>query len=256
MGFRLGLTSGIRIAWQLILGFAVVIVLVQVVGLCYLVVKAVPFYENTLRPFYIQLTSDGIEIKRQINLRVNTHMPISTTLDTTLNIPIKESVTINLPIKGNINLGIDEPFIIPVNAPIHVALDHEFRIQKALAIKSELLIDQYVKTTLLGIDTQVPIQGAVPVDLTIPFDDVIRINDDFSLTSTQPLNCQIKHDFEIPLNLTVKTQFMVDEVVPVPIKTDVKTGIRLTGDLPCFLYLNIFWDTEKGLVVEHSIKLE
>ncbi|MBI9090066.1 MAG: hypothetical protein JEZ12_12695 [Desulfobacterium sp.] len=248
--------SAAKIFWRSVLGFAVLFVLFQVVGLGYLAVKAIPFYETTLRPFYIQLTSDGIRIKRQINLRVNTHVPISTTLDTILNIPIKESVSINLPIQGNINLSIDEPFTIPVNAPIHVALDHEFRIQKELAIKSELLIDQYVKTTLLGIDTQVPIQGAVPVDLTIPFDDVIRINDDFSLTSTQPLNCQIKHDFEIPLNLTVKTQFMVDEVVPVPIKTDVKTGIRLTGDLPCFLYMNIFWDKEKGLVVDHSIKLE
>lgn len=248
--------SGIKIIWHLVLGFAVFIVLAQVAGLVCLGVKAIPFYENTLRPFYVRFTGDGIQIKRQINLWVNTRMPISSTLDTVLKIPIKESVAINLPITGNIKLGIDEPFTIPVNAPIHVAMDHEFRIQKELAIKSELLIDQYVKTTLLGIDTQVPIQGAVPIDLTIPFDDVIRINDDFSLTSTKPLNCQITHDFEIPLNLTVKTQFMVDEVVPVPIKTDIKTGIRLTGDLPCFLYMNIAWDKDKGLVVDHSIKLE
>ncbi len=248
--------SGIRIIWQFVLGFAVLMVLAQVVGIACLAVKAIPFYENTLRPFYVRLTSDGIQIKRQINLQVDTHMPISSTLDTTLEIPIKETVAINLPIKGNIKLGIDEPFTIPVNAPIHVSLDHEFRIQKDLAVKSELFIDQYVKTTLLGIDTQIPIQAAVPIDVTFPMDEMIRINDDFSLTATKPLNCQIRHDFDIPLNLTVKTQFQVDEVVPVPIKTDIKTGIRLTGSLPCFLYMNISWDKEKGLVVDHSIKLE
>lgn len=244
------------LVWRVVLGVAVLIVLAQVWGFAYLAVKAMPFYENTLRPLCVRFTADGIQIKRQINLQVNTHMPISSTLDTTLQVPIKETVAINLPIKGNIKVGIDEPFDIPVNAPIHVALDHEFRIQKDLAIKSELFLDQYVKTKLLGIDTRIPIQGAVPIDVILPFDEKIRINDDFSLTSTKPLNCQIKHDFDIPLNLTVKTQFVVDEVVPVPIKTDIKTGIRLTGNLPCFLYLNIAWDREKGLLVEHSIKLE
>jgi hypothetical protein len=225
----------------------ILVVMAQTGVVAYICIKEKPVYE---------LTANHLRFKKRINIQVNTKVPISSEIDTVFEIPVKKSVMFNLPIQGKINVSLDEPFVIPVKGPIQVDLDHGFRIKKEIGIKTSLTIDQAVKTELFGVETLIPVKATVPIDLNLPFDEIIRIDDNFSLVATAPLTCQIKHDIVVPLNFMAKTAFEINETIPIPIKTEVKTGIKLMGDLPCYLYLDIFWDKTKGFSFEHSIQFE
>lgn len=224
-------------------------VVLQIAGLSFLIYKA--------KPLYLKLKDDHITIKKKINLNIDTIMPITSSINTKIDIPIKKWVSLNMPIQGNIEVSIDEPFNIPVTSPIHVSLDHLFPIKKDIHVNTRFEIDQNVKTKFLGFDRELPIKGEFPINLTIPLDEDIRIKDQFSLVTTAPLTCQIKHDLSIPINLSAKTQFMIDQKIPVPVNAEISTNIRLTGDLPCFFYLDIYYDKKlKQLKFDHSIQVE
>ncbi|MCP4118389.1 MAG: hypothetical protein GY737_23940 [Desulfobacteraceae bacterium] len=232
-------------AVKLILG---IFVALQITGLCFAAYKA--------KPLYLKLTNGHLILKQQIKLDVNTRLPITSSIDKTLDIPIKKRVNVNLPIRGDIDVSIDEPFEIPVLNSVNVALDHGFRIKKEITVNTDLPIDQFVETTILGVTANIPIRGRFPVDITVPLDETVRINDSFPLRITEPLTCQVSHNLTIPIDITAKAQFLIDQVIPVPINAEISTGIRLTGELPCFLYLDIFLDKERGLVIDHSVKVE
>jgi len=230
---------------KVILGLFVVL---QIAGLCFAVYK--------VKPLYLKLTNGHMIVRRQIQLDVNTRLPMKSSIHTILDIPIKKRVAVNLPIRGDLKVSIDEPFEIPVVSPVNVFLDHEFRVKKMVTINSDFPIDNYVETTLLGFDTTIPIRGRFPVNIKVPLDEIIRINDTFPLKITSPMVCQITHDLVVPIDITAKTQFLIDQTIPVPINADITTTIKLTGELTCFLYLDIFLEKERGLVIDHSIRVE
>lgn len=237
--------STVLVAVKVILSLFIV---VQMAGLGFAVYKA--------KPYLLKLSKGHITFKRQIRLDVDTRLPITSAIHTTLEIPIKKKITLNLPIKGDINVSIDEPFVIPVSAPVQVALDHEFWIKKNIAVNSQLTVDQTVETTLLGFDTTLPIRGKIPVTMTVGLDEMVRINDTFPLHIAEPLSCRVNHDLLIPIDIMAKSQFLIDQTIPVPVNADISTGIRLTGGLACFLYMDISMDRQRGLVVDHWIKVE
>lgn len=220
----------------------------QMAGIGYVIYKA--------RPLYVKLQGEHLLLRQKINLQVDSRFPIKTGLDTTIEIPIQKRIAVTLPIKGKLELGIDEPFTIPVTSPIHVYLDHDFRIKKDLEIHTQLTLDQMVQTRTLGFDKMMPIKAEVPVDLTLPFDELITIDEEFSLETMTPLTCQIRHDFNIPIDLTAKTDFLIDQIIPVPVNMDISTGIRLSGELPCYLYIDIYFDESNRLVIDHEIRME
>jgi len=208
------------------------------------------------KPFVLKLQKDHIIIRQRINFKLDHKIPINTAINTKLDIPIKEKISLSLPIKGVFDVNIDEPFEIPVIGPIHVAMDHGFHIQKEIPVNSEIAINQTVKTRLMGFDTEIPIKGTIPINLNIPVDEKIQLTEQFSLTATKPLNCQITKDFHIPIDLVAKTQFAIDENIPVPINAQISTGIHLKGELPCYLYIDIYLDKKRGLVVDHVIQVK
>ncbi len=219
-------------------------------------ISMVGFIVYKLEPFYWQLKNDHLYIRQKINLKIDTHVPINSALNSTIEIPIKKKIAVSLPIQGKLELGIDEPFLIPVTGPIHVDLDHAFRIQKDLDIHTQLTLDQMVETRTLGFAKKIPIKAKVPVDLTLPFDEMIQINDRFSLKTVAPLTCQIQHDFNIPIDLTAKTEFLIDQIIPVPVNMDLHTGVHLSGALPCYLYLDIYFNEHNRLMMDHEIVVQ
>ncbi len=223
-------------------------VIMQMAGLGFAVYKA--------KPSLVALSTGHLTIKRRIRLDVDTRLPITSAIHTTLEIPIKKKITLNLPIRGDIQVAIDEPFEIPVSAPVQVALDHAFRINKEITVNAPLTIDQEVETTLLGFDTTLPIRGEIPVTMAVGLDEMVPINDTFPLHITEPLICQVSHDLTIPIDIMAKSQFLIDQTIPVPVNVDISTGIRLTGGLACFLYIDLSWDRQQGLVIDHWVKVE
>ncbi len=190
-------------------------------------------------PLLSDLLHAQLDLKKKITASVDSRFPVDIELDHRFHFRLQKDIPLEIPIRATLQVPVDETFSIPITDSFSVEMDSPLLIDEQIRVRSEVPLDMNVQTRIMGMDLSVPIQGAVPIDITFPLRQEVGIRRALTLRMTKPLPVRIRQVLEVPVSFVLRGVLPVDEEITVPIETLMQGQIAIRDPLPCTIEMNV-----------------
>jgi len=224
------------VRWLLASVGIVVMVLVLVLG------GISTYFFLKYRPQLSQLRDAHLKMNKELTASVDSEFPVNITFDHRFEIRFKKDIPLDIPIRAMLEVPLEETFQVPITDSISVKLDRGFFLDEELHVQTLMPLDTNVQTRLMGADITLPIKGSVPVDITFPLKQEIGIKGHLALHVTDPISVKVQQVLEVPISFVVKGVLPVDELISVPIYTNMNGEVAIRDKLPCTIELDLSWE--------------
>ncbi len=212
-------------------------VLIAVFNMAIIVFATYLFIEY--RPLVTRFLNGHYKINLETDIAVNTTVPLSATVDTEISIPLDYDVPLSLPIKTVVSIPFDQTVTLELDEVVPVRLVHTFNIDKGIKLQGTLPIDTVMKTKLLGVNTDLPIDVDIPIDIVMPIKEELQLDEVIPLHLAKPIPIRLKEDVEIPIDHLLEAVLPLKGKISLPLKVDVSTELKIDRSVPCILGLDM-----------------
>ncbi|KQC06012.1 MAG: hypothetical protein APR62_08745 [Smithella sp. SDB] len=196
-------------------------------------------------PIVLSLYEQRYIYKRIITATVDSSLPVSASIDHTFHIPIKNEFDYAVPVKTVIKLPVNQKFNIAFDKPLNIPIDHVFHVDEKINVKTEFPFETKVTIKILGVNTDVPVKGVIPLNMVIPLKHDFHIKDTLAVKPQEALPFPINSIFDVPLDFVLRGKVPIDGMMTVPIKDKVNADVILRDKLPVTLQFSSFFDQKK-----------
>ena len=196
-------------------------------------------------PIVLSLYEQRYIYKRIITVSVDSSIPVSTSIDHTFHIPIKNEFDYAVPVKTVVKVPVNQKFNVTFDKPLNIPIDHVFRVDEKLNIKTEFPFETKVTIKILGVNTDVPVKGVIPLNLVIPLKHDFHIKDTLAVKPQESLPFPINSVFDVPLDFMLHGKIPIEGTISVPIKDKFNADVILKERLPITLEFSSFFDQKK-----------
>ncbi|KFZ44524.1 hypothetical protein DS62_00540 [Smithella sp. SC_K08D17] len=196
-------------------------------------------------PIVLSLYEQRYIYKRIITASVDSSIPASASIDHTFHIPIKNEFDYAVPVKTVVKVPVNQKFNVTFDKPLNIPIDHVFRMDEKLNIKTEFPFETKVTIKILGVNIDVPVKGVMPLNLVIPLKHDFHIKDTLAVKLQESLPVPINSVFDVPLDFVLHGKTPIDGMLSVPIKDTVNVDVILRDKLPVTLQFSSFFDQKK-----------
>jgi len=196
-------------------------------------------------PVVLGLYEQRYIYKKIITASVDSSFPVSASIDQVSQIPIKENFQFSVPVKTVIKAPVNQKIIVPFDKPLNIPIDHVFRLDEKINVKTEFPFETKVTIKILGVKTDVPVKGVIPLNIMIPLKHDIHIKDTLAVTPQESLAFPINSIFEVPVDFTLKGEAPIERTISVPIKEKFNAEVMLKEKIPVTLEFSSFFGNKK-----------
>lgn len=204
-------------------------------------------------PVVLSLYEQRYIYKRIITASVDSSLPVTASVDHTFQIPIKNNFDYAVPVKTVVSLPVNQKFNITFDKPLNIPIDHVFHVDEKLNVKTEFPFETKVTVKILGVNTDVPVKGVIPLNLVIPLKHDFHIKDTLAIKPQEALPFPINSVFDVPLDFVLKGKVPIEGMISVPIKDKFNADVILRDKLPVTLQFSSFFD-HKNLIESDNVK--
>lgn len=161
--------------------------------------------------------------------------PATVSLPEPIQVKAKVLNDLDVMVRGNLatQIPINQTIQVPVNETLHtvISFDNEVPINMQVPVNYTLPLDQKihvdstVKVRLLGRDISLPIRGDIPIKAQIPININVPVNQKVWLKFVAPADARLKQNLNIPLKTTIATNFPLQGVLQVPVKSELQAQV-------------------------------
>ncbi len=202
------------------------------------------------KPILMNLNSSHYKFKRTIDISINTEFSINAALDTIVSLPFEKDIKYKIPFDTTLNIPLDTTLDVPLSKPVKVVVDHDFRIDQDFYIKSKLPIDTTVETQVMGVNTELPVKGEIPIDISFPLNDYIKVDEELLCNTSDPISCTIKQSIDVPVKHMIEGVLPIRDTISIPLKFDLPAKIFIQDKIPCLVEFDVYFDLENGIRLE------
>ncbi len=202
---------------------------------------------------YARLPEEILNFSLDKELRASTELwfPVKVNIDQTIPIRLKKNLSAEIPVKDTLTFMIDEDFTVPVDIELQVPVDQDIFVDDVISLSTTLTIDAAeVKTRIWGQEISLPVKGSFPVNIEVPFKRSIHVKDVVDFKLKKEFTFHIKKNLEVPLDLKVKANLLLDEVFSVPIKALIDAEAMLKGEVPFKVHFDFTLDKDGKLTIK------
>jgi hypothetical protein len=120
-----------------------------------------------------------------------------------------------------------------------------FHADERLNIKTEFPFETKVTIKILGVNTDVPVKGVIPLNIDIPLKHDFHIKDTLAVKPQGSLPFPINSVFDVPLDFMLHGKVPIDGMLAAPIKDKFNTDVILKDRLPITLEFRSFLGQKK-----------
>ena len=183
--------------------------------------------------------------KRIITASVDSSIPVSASVDQVIRIPLKKNVHYSVPFKSVIKLPVNQKFQVAFDKPLNIPIDHVFHVDETIRFKTEVPFETKVTINIFGINKDVPVKGIIPLNMAIPLKHDFHIKDTIAVKPQEPITFPVNSTFEVPVDVLLKGEVPVDEMISVPIKDRINADVMLKDKIPVTLEFSSFFGKKK-----------
>jgi len=196
-------------------------------------------------PIVLSLYEQRYIYKRIITASVDSSLPVLVSVDHTFHIPIKNEFDYAVPVKTVVKLPVNQKFNITFDKPLDIPLDHVFHVDEKINVKAEFPFETKVNIKILGVSTEVPVKGVIPLNMVIPLKHDFHIKDTLAIKPQEALPFPVNSVFDVPLDFVLKGKVPIEGMISVPIKDKFDADVMLKDKLPVTLQFSSFFDQKK-----------
>lgn len=204
-------------------------------------------------PIVLSLYEQRYIYKRIITATVDSSLPVSASVDHTFHIPIKNEFDYAVPVKTVVKLPVNQKFNITFDKPLDIPIDHVFHVDEKINVKTEFPFETKVNIKILGVSTEVPVKGVIPLNVVIPLKHDFHIKDTMAIKPREALPVPVNSVFDVPLDFVLRGKVPVEGMISVPIKDNFDADVMLKDKLPVTLQFSSFFD-QKKVIESDNIK--
>lgn len=204
-------------------------------------------------PIVLSLYEQRYIYKRIITATVDSSLPVSASIDHTFHIPIKNEFDYAVPVKTVVKVPVNQKFNVTFDKPLNIPIDHVFHVDENINVKTEFPFETKVTIKILGVTTDVPVKGVIPLNMMIPLKHDFHIKDTMAVKPQESLPFPINSVFDVPLDFILHGKVPIDGMISVPIKDKFNADIILKDRLPITLEFSSFFD-QKKVVESDNVK--
>ena len=225
--------------FRCLLIIALFVFIIFISFLIYFFVKYVPVVQSLYEQRYIY--------KKTITASVDSSFPVLASVDQEFHVPIKQNFPYSAPIKTVIKVPVNQTFNVTFDKPLNIPIDQVFRVNEKINLKTEFPFETKVTIKILGVNTEVPVKGVIPLNMMIPVKHDFHIKDNMAVQLQEPIAVPINSIFDVPVDFILKGYVPIDETISVPIKDKFNADVILKDRIPVTLEFSSFFGNKKTI---------
>ena len=198
------------------------------------------------RPLVIRFLNGHYKINLETDIAVNTRVPLSASIDTQISIPVDYSIPLSLPLKTVVSIPFDQTVALELDDAVPVRLTHTLNIDKGIKLQGILPVETVVKTKLFGVNTDLPIDVDIPIDMVMPIKEDLKIDEVIPLRLAKPIPVKLKEEVEIPIDHLFEAVLPLKGEISLPLKVDASTELNIDRSVPVILGLDMSFEEKEA----------
>ncbi len=197
----------------------------------------------------LSMMEQGYTVKKRLEARVDGPFPVNATVDQVLDVPLRQDIHFAFPFKTVLPVPLDYTFSVPLDKPLAIPIDHELALDENIRIKAEIPIETEATVRFMNQDITLPVKVVAPIDAVVPIRHKLHLKETIMVTSAEPLAVPLHATFDIPIDVFLKGEIPLDEMIRIPLRADLQVEAEVPGNLPIVMDVNtvINMNRETGL---------
>jgi len=196
-------------------------------------------------PIVLSLYEQRYIYKKVITASVDSSFPVSATIDQVSQISIKKDFQYSVPVKTVVRVPINQTFNVTLDKPLNIPIDHVFHVDEKIDVKTQFPFETKVAIKILGVNTDVPVKGVIPLNMVIPVKHDFHIKDILTVKPQETMALPINSILDVPIDFTLKGNVPVDGTIPAVLKDKFNAEVMLKDRIPVTLEFGSFFTNKK-----------